>query len=67
MKQSAIAKKAGYSIQQFSAMMNGRKIIKDTDILRIALALGVNPNELFNIGEEEETQEMVDKLYEERR
>lgn len=47
LKQSAVAKKAGYSEQQFSAMMNGRKIIKDTDILRIATALSVDANELF--------------------
>lgn len=47
LKQSAVAQKAGYSNQQFSAMMNGRKIIKDTDILRIARALNVDANELF--------------------
>lgn len=51
LKQSAVAKKAGYSNQQFSAMMNGRKIIKDTDILRIAIALDVDANELFKKGE----------------
>lgn len=46
-KQSAIAKKAGYSESQFSAMLNGRKIIRDTDIAPIAKALGVTPNHLF--------------------
>ena len=47
LKQSAVAQKAGYSNQQFSAMMNGRKIIKDTDIMRIATVLSVDANELF--------------------
>jgi transcriptional regulator with XRE-family HTH domain len=46
-KQVAIAKKAGYGEQQFSDMLNGRKTIKDTDILPIAKALGVTPNDLF--------------------
>lgn len=52
LKQSAVARKAGYSAQQFCAMMNGRKIIKDTDILRIATALGVDANQLFKKGGE---------------
>ena len=52
LKQGAVAKKAGYSEQQFSAMMNGRKIIKDIDILRIDTALSVEANELFKKGDE---------------
>jgi transcriptional regulator with XRE-family HTH domain len=52
LKQSAVAKKAGYSEQQFSAMMNGRKVIKDIDILRIATALSVDANELFKKGDD---------------
>ena len=52
LKQGAVAKKAGYSEQQFSAMMNGRKFIKDIDILRIATALSVEANELFKKGDE---------------
>lgn len=47
LKQNAIAKKAGYSEQQFSAMLNGRKVIRDTDVLNIALALDVDANALF--------------------
>lgn len=47
LKQSAIAKKAGYTKQQFNSMLNGRKIIKDTDVATIAEALGVDANELF--------------------
>lgn len=46
-KQKAIAEKAGYDIQKFNNMLNGRKIIIADDILPIANALGVEPNELF--------------------
>lgn len=53
-KQCAIAKKAGYSKQQFSDMMNGRKIIKAIDILIIANALGVTPNDLYGISGEKD-------------
>lgn len=47
LKNSAVAKKAGYSAQQFSCMLNGRKIIKPCDILAISEALGVSVNDLF--------------------
>ena len=46
---SAIAKKAGYDIKIFSNMLNGRKVIKDTDVARIANALDVEPNDLYGI------------------
>ena len=48
-KQTAIAQKAGYSSQQFSAIVCRRKVLKDTDIAAIANALNVTPNELFGI------------------
>ena len=51
LKQSAVAKKAGYSEQQFSAMLNGRKIIKPCDAVAIADVLGIEMNELYR-GEE---------------
>lgn len=47
LKQRAIAERAGFSKQQFSDMMNGRKIIKPCDALAIADALGVTMNDLF--------------------
>lgn len=47
LKQNAVAKKAGYTAQQFNAMLNGRKVIKDIDISRIASVLNVDANELF--------------------
>lgn len=47
LKQSVIADKAGYTENQFSAMLHGRKIIRDTDIIRITQALDIGVNELF--------------------
>lgn len=46
-KQSLIAKKAGYGVNAFADMMNGRKIIKPCDVLNIAGALEVDAGELF--------------------
>lgn len=46
-KQSAIAKRAGYSCQAFCNMVNDYKIIRPDDVIRIADALGVKPGELF--------------------
>lgn len=48
-KQKAIAAKAGYTAQQFSNMINERKIIECRDVLRISEALDVTPNDLFGI------------------
>lgn len=48
-KHKAIAKKAGYSAQQFSGMLNGRKLITWKDVIYIADALGVTPNDLYGI------------------
>lgn len=47
LKQCAIAEKAGYTSQQFSAMVNGRRVIRDIDVLNIAKALEVDVNALF--------------------
>ena len=47
LKQSAVATRAGYTPNQFCSMMKGRKIFKDIDIMNIAIALGVDANELF--------------------
>lgn len=52
LKQSAVAEKAGYTKQQFNAMLRGRKVIRDTDIMRIASALEVDANTLFMAGKE---------------
>lgn len=49
LSKGAIGKKAGYDIQKFSNMLNGRKIITDVDVMNIANALGAEPNELYGI------------------
>ncbi len=46
-KQKYIARKAGYSENTMSNIINNRKRINDSDILRIAQALEVTPNDLF--------------------
>lgn len=47
MKNNAVAERAGFSAQQFSDMLNGRKIIKPCDILAISDAIGVSVGDLF--------------------
>lgn len=54
LKHKAIAEKAGYSIQQFSNILNLRKTIECSDIWRISAALDVTPNELFGITDRKE-------------
>ena len=43
----SIAEKAGYSIGQFSSLLNGRRRVTADDIVRIADTLNISPNELF--------------------
>lgn len=47
LKQSAIAKKAGFSVQEFNAMLNGRRIMRAVEIASIMDVLEVDANELF--------------------
>lgn len=49
LKQKSVAIKAGYTEQQFSNLLNGRKVFKVDDVLRIANALEVTPNDLFGL------------------
>lgn len=52
LKQSAIARKAGFSPQEFSDMLNGRRIMRAIDIVNIINALdNVDANDLFGIKE----------------
>lgn len=54
LKQGAFAEKAGYTIQQFSRMMTGRGKIYWDDVLRLANALDVTPNDLYGVKRGEE-------------
>lgn len=47
MIQKAVAEKSGFTEQQFSDMMHGRKAILAEYIPRIAYAIGVEVGELF--------------------
>jgi len=47
LKYAFVAEKSGLSKQQFSDMLRGRKIIKPSDVLSIANALGVSAGDLF--------------------
>lgn len=47
LKKSVVAQKAGFTAQQFSDILNGRKILKASDVPNISIALGVDPNTLY--------------------
>ena len=47
LKQCAVAKKAGYTTQMLNDMVNGRKLMKSADIVRLKNALEVSYNELY--------------------
>lgn len=51
LKQGALAEKAGYDCKKFSNMLNGRKVITDVDVIKIANALEVAPNDLYGIAD----------------
>lgn len=51
MVQGAVAKRSGFTPQQFSDMLNGRKIIKAEYIPPIAKALSVDVADIFVAGE----------------
>lgn len=53
LKNKAVAVRAGYSEKQFSRILTGAKPMRSEDILRISQALGVTPNDLFGISEQE--------------
>ena len=47
LRQKSVASLAGFTEQQFSDMLNGRKIIKACDLFQIADALGVEAADLL--------------------
>ena len=58
LKKSAFAEQAGYTVQQFSRMMTGSSKIYWDDVLRIANALGVTPNDLYGVSGESTKEAM---------
>lgn len=49
LKNLYVAENAGYTAQELSDMLNGRRLIKACDIPKIAKALGVEINYLLGI------------------
>ena len=49
LKQSAVARAAGYDPKKFNALLRGRKRLTSDDVVPICKALGVTPNELFGV------------------
>lgn len=49
--QKTVAKRAGFTEQQFSDMLNDRRIIKACDMMAIADAIGVEVAELYEAGQ----------------
>lgn len=47
LKQNVIAKRSGFTPQNFNNMLMGRKLIRVCDIQSIAKAIGAEVNELF--------------------
>lgn len=47
MKQSAVARAAGYEPKKFNDLLRGRKRMTSDDVVPICKALGITPNELF--------------------
>lgn len=46
LKQLYVAKKAGFTAQQMTDMLNGRRLIKVSDLLKISDVLGVSVDDL---------------------
>ena len=51
LKNIYVAEKAGYTTQELSDMLNGRRLIKACDIPKLAKALGVRVDEIYEAGE----------------
>lgn len=54
LKQVYVAEKAGLKPQELSDMLNGRKLIKACDILKISQALEVTANDIYEAGSRKE-------------
>jgi transcriptional regulator with XRE-family HTH domain len=54
MKQNVVAERAGFTPQEFSNILNGRrKLLRVEHMLLIANALGTDVNALYGIGKKE--------------
>ena len=49
LKQCAVAERAGFTPQEFSNILCGRKVFKTEYVAPVCNALGITPNELFGV------------------
>lgn len=56
LKQGFVAKSAGYTESQMTAMLKGRRVIKICDLLRLADVLEVSVNDLCSCSSNDKTQ-----------
>ena len=54
LKNLYVAEKAGFTSQELSDMINGRRLIKACDVPRLATALGVEAGDIYAAGMEGE-------------
>lgn len=52
LKQKYVAEKAGFTPQEFSNMLNGRKQFQTEYVNRVCNALSITPNDLFRVKNE---------------
>lgn len=53
MKQGVVAERAGFTPQEFSNILNGRKLLRAEYLLSIANSLGVEVNDLYGVDKKE--------------
>ncbi|MGC4018910.1 MAG: helix-turn-helix transcriptional regulator [Muricomes sp.] len=53
LRQVYVAERAGYTPQELSDMLNGRRLIKACDIPRLTQALGVTSDDIYAAGKGE--------------
>lgn len=57
--QSHIAKKSGFTDQQFCDMLKGRKVIRADYLVPIARAMGVSIQDIYNAGADGASREAM--------
>lgn len=53
MKQGVVAERAGFTPQEFSNILNGRKLLRAEYLLSVANGLGVEVNDLYGVDKKE--------------
>ena len=53
MKQGVVAERAGFTPQEFSNILNGRKLLRAEYLLSVANGLGIEVNDLYCVDKKE--------------